>query len=177
MDIDDLKDSLVNLLSLIKNTKDIVNDDDIKYNENDSLKDIIEKIRSLLWMNSKTFSDKVSNELEESFSNLIQHYPQELSEKESFMMRCTSLLTSILNTQQTNSTEEETKINEKENESNELFSKIFINKFSNGFGKELNDIQQEEQLSIERMNFLVQNLQDVKELYKDEKKYWLLNNK
>ena len=36
---------------------------------------------------------------------------------------------------------------------------------------------QEEQLSINKMNFLVQNLQDVKELYKDEKKYWLLNNK
>jgi len=42
-----------------------------------------------------------------------------------------------------NKDEEENKDNEIKNDStDDLFSKVFINKFSNGFGKELNDIQQ-----------------------------------
>jgi len=87
MDIDDLKDSLLNLLSLLKNAKNVENVEDIESKEEDSIQDIIEKVRSILWMNSSTFSKKVSNELEELLSSLIKYYPQEISEKESFMMR------------------------------------------------------------------------------------------
>ncbi|OUM60590.1 hypothetical protein PIROE2DRAFT_13608, partial [Piromyces sp. E2] len=87
MDIDDLRDSLINLLSLIKNNKKVENVKDIEVKEDDSIQDIIEKIRSILWLNSNTFSEKVSNELEELLSSLIKYYPQEISEKESFIMR------------------------------------------------------------------------------------------
>ncbi|ORY25497.1 hypothetical protein LY90DRAFT_674842 [Neocallimastix californiae] len=167
MDSDDLKDSLLNLLSILKNTKNIDVPNDA---EKDSIEDIVEQIRSILWMNSNVLSNDVSEELEEALSGLIKYYPQDISEKESFIMRCTYLLTSILNTQQSYNKEEETvEVNKNSDSSDELFSKIFINKFSNAFGKELNDIQQEEQLSINKMNFLVQNLQDVKEFYKNEK--------
>jgi len=84
MDSDDLKDSLLNLLSILKNTKNIDVPNDA---EKDSIEDIVEQIRSILWMNSNVLSNDVSEELEEALSGLIKYYPQDISEKESFIMR------------------------------------------------------------------------------------------
>ncbi|ORX85658.1 hypothetical protein BCR32DRAFT_265503 [Anaeromyces robustus] len=177
MDIDNLKNLLINLLSLLKKTENIELEENNVDLEKATLQDVIEQIHSLLWLNSNLFSNQASKEIEEAFNNLITYYPQEISEKESFMMRCTYLLTDISNKYKSNNNEEKNEVKEDITSDDDLFSKIFINKFSNGFGKELNDIQQEEQLSINKMNFLVKNIQDVKEIYKDEKKYWLLNAK
>jgi len=87
MESEDLKEALLNLLSLLKKANNIEVEENINNTENDSISDIIEKIRNILWWNSDIFSNKVSNELENALSNLIKYYPQEISDKESFMMK------------------------------------------------------------------------------------------